>query len=95
MAGLEGVHCTNQDTLTGPKGSRIRGSPLYFSGTFSGVAGLEDWRESTISCLSFHFRFLEKPNYPFGQMETSTICAVIFQESILSLRSTVSKVNSF
>ncbi len=29
VAGLEGVHCTNQDTLTGPKGGRIRGSPLY------------------------------------------------------------------
>ncbi len=36
MAGLEGVHCiplkrghsSNQDTLTGPEGGRIRGSPL-------------------------------------------------------------------
>ncbi len=32
--GLEGVHCTNQDTMTGPKGGRItaieRGS--YCSG---------------------------------------------------------------
>ncbi len=26
MAGLEGVHCTNQEASTGPKGSRIRGS---------------------------------------------------------------------
>ncbi len=29
VAGLEGVHCTNQDTLTGPKSGWIRGSPLY------------------------------------------------------------------
>ncbi len=29
VAGLEGVQCTNQDTLTGPKGGRIRGNPLY------------------------------------------------------------------
>ena len=29
VTGLEGVHCTNQDTLIGPKDDRIRGSPLY------------------------------------------------------------------
>ncbi len=29
VAGLEGVHCTDLDTLTGPKGGRIRGSPLH------------------------------------------------------------------
>ena len=30
VAGLEGIHCTNQDTQTGPKGGWIRFSPLYF-----------------------------------------------------------------
>ncbi len=34
---LESTTCSNQDTLTGPKGGRIRGSPLYTSKRLSSI----------------------------------------------------------
>ena len=38
---LEGVHCSSQDTLTGPKGGRIRGSPEHLDWA-------QGWPESTV-----------------------------------------------
>ena len=50
MTGLERVHCTNQDTLAGPKGGQIRGSPLYQSGhsDWSRVARLHTFQRSRL-----------------------------------------------
>ena len=53
MAGLEGVHC-NQDTLTGPKGGRIRGSSIHCSMLLN--YSLQPLLKKGV-CLSFLFLF--------------------------------------
>ncbi len=82
----EAGHPSNQDTLTGPKGGRIRGSPLHY--VFASVClsiHLQVHREfqdpgpdlASTRPLSTFNQDLEIPNYPIVSQLESILCNMV------------------